>query len=51
MATPLELSTGSGADGIPVVSAVGEIDMSNAEVFRAVLDISGLSGIASVREG
>jgi anti-sigma B factor antagonist len=97
MATPLELSTRRGPDGIPVVSAIGEIDMSNAEVFRAalaaaadggqcvvdltrveyldsagihalyavaprvqliatallwpVLDISGLSGITSVREG
>ena len=95
MATPLELSTRPGPDGIPVVSAVGEIDMSNAEAFRAaleaadggplvvdltrveyldsagihalyavaprirliaspllspVLDISGLSGITSVRE-
>ena len=97
MATPLELSTRRGPDGIPVVNAVGEIDMSNAEVFRAalaaaadggefvvdltrveyldsagihalyavgprvrliatallspVLDICGLSGITSVREG
>jgi anti-sigma B factor antagonist len=37
MATPLELSTRLGPDGIPVVSAVGEIDMSNAEGFRAAL--------------
>ena len=96
MATPLELSTRRGPDGIPVVSAVGEIDMSNAEAFHAaleaadggplvvdltgveyldsagihalyavaprvrliatallspVLDICGLSGITSVREG
>jgi anti-sigma B factor antagonist len=37
MATPLELSTGCGADGTPVVTAVGEIDMSNADRFRDAL--------------
>jgi len=37
MATALELSARRGPDGIPVVTAVGEIDMSNAEVFRAAL--------------
>jgi anti-anti-sigma factor len=37
MATPLELSTRRDADGTPVVTAVGEIDMSNADRFRDVL--------------
>lgn len=37
MATPLELSTGPGRDGIPVVTVVGEIDMSNAGRLRDVL--------------
>ena len=34
MATPLKLSTRPGADGIPVVTVAGEIDMSNADRFR-----------------
>jgi anti-anti-sigma factor len=37
MATPLELSTRRDADGTPVVTAVGEIDMSNADRFRDAL--------------
>jgi anti-sigma B factor antagonist len=37
MATPLELSTRPDADGTPVVTAVGEIDMSNADRFRDAL--------------
>jgi anti-sigma B factor antagonist len=45
MATPLELSTGPGADGVPVVTAVGEIDMSNAGRFREAL----LGGATSAR--
>ncbi len=40
MATPLELSTRPGADGIPVVTAVGEIDMSNAGQFRDALSLA-----------
>ena len=40
MATPLELSTRPGADGIPVVTAVGEIDMSNADRFRDALGLA-----------
>ena len=37
MATSLELSTRRDADGTPVVTAVGEIDMSNADRFRDAL--------------
>ncbi len=37
MATPLELSTRHDGDGTLVVSAVGEIDMSNVDQFRAAL--------------
>jgi len=44
MATPLELSTRRGPDGIPVVSAVGEIDMSNAEAFRVALGAAADGG-------
>jgi anti-sigma B factor antagonist len=37
MTTPLELSTSEDDNGTTVVSAVGEIDMSNAAVFRDAL--------------
>ena len=37
MATSLDLSTRRAADGAPVVTAVGEIDMSNADRFRDAL--------------
>ena len=37
MATSLELSSRRDADGTPVVTAVGEIDMSNADRFRDAL--------------
>jgi anti-anti-sigma factor len=37
MTTPLTLSTHRRPDGIPVVTAVGEIDMSNAGTFRDAL--------------
>ena len=37
MATSLDLSTRRDADGVPVVTAVGEIDMSNADRFRDTL--------------
>lgn len=40
MATPLELSTQAGADGIPVVTVAGEIDMSNAGRFRDALGLA-----------
>ncbi len=44
MATPLELSTRPGADGTPVVTAVGEIDMSNADRFRDALRAAAEGG-------
>jgi len=37
MTTPLTLSTHRRSDGISVVTAVGEIDMSNAATFREAL--------------
>ena len=40
MATSLELSTRPGADGIPVVTVAGEIDMSNADRFRDALGLA-----------
>ena len=40
MPTPLELSTRPGADGIPVVTVAGEIDMSNADRFRDALGLA-----------
>lgn len=44
MATPLELSTRPGADGTPVLTAVGEIDMSNAGRFREALGLAAPEG-------
>lgn len=44
MSTPLELSTRRGADGTPVLTAVGEIDMSNAARFTAALGLAGPRG-------
>jgi anti-anti-sigma factor len=40
VATPLELSTRASADGIPVVTVAGEIDMSNAGRFRDALGLA-----------
>jgi anti-sigma B factor antagonist len=40
VATQLELSTRPGADGIPVVTVAGEIDMSNADRFRDALGLA-----------
>jgi anti-sigma B factor antagonist len=40
MATPLELSTRRDADGLPVVTAAGEIDMSNAGGFSDALGLA-----------
>jgi anti-sigma B factor antagonist len=48
VATPLELSTRPGADGIPVVTVAGEIDMSNAGRLR---DALGLAAAATVPGG
>ena len=39
MPTPLEISTQPGADGIPVVTVAGEIDISNADRFRDALGL------------
>ena len=44
MATRLELGTERGADGIPVVTAAGEIDMSNADKFRDALSRAAPEG-------
>jgi len=44
MATSLELTTRRDADGIPVVTAVGEIDMSNADRFRDALGQAAVAG-------
>jgi anti-sigma B factor antagonist len=40
MATPLEVSVGRDSDDVPVVVAVGEIDMSNALRFREALGVA-----------
>ena len=44
MATPLELFTRHDADGIPVVTAAGEIDMSNAARFADALGAAAPNG-------
>ena len=41
MTTPLTLSTGQRPDGTAVLTAVGEIDMSNAGQLRDALDRAG----------
>lgn len=41
MTTPLTLSTGQRPDGTAVLTAVGEIDMSNAAQLRDALDRAG----------
>ncbi|MFF0490991.1 STAS domain-containing protein [Nocardia sp. NPDC003482] len=38
MPTPLSFAHGRRADGTPVLTAIGEIDMSNAKTFAAELD-------------
>ena len=48
MATPLELSTRPGADGIPVVTVAGEIDMSNADRFRDALGLAAATAATAV---
>ena len=37
MSTPVTLSTGRGADGQVVVTAIGELDMSNVDAFSRAL--------------
>ena len=44
MATSLELATHRDPDGTPVVTAVGEIDMSNADKFRDALSQAAAAG-------
>ena len=51
MATPLELSTRPGADGIPVVTVAGEIDMSNADRFRDALGLAAAAAAAAADGG
>lgn len=41
MATPLTLITDRGADGSPRLTATGEIDLSNIDVFKqALIDVN-----------
>ncbi len=51
MPTPLEISTQPGADGIPVVTVTGEIDMSNAERFRDALGLAAAAASAGAAGG
>jgi len=51
VATPLELSTRPGADGIPVVTVAGEIDMSNADRFRDALGLAAAAAAAAADGG
>jgi anti-sigma B factor antagonist len=51
VATPLELSTRPGADGIPVVTVAGEIDMSNADRFRDALGLAATAVAAGADGG
>ena len=44
MTTRLKLSTRPGTDGTPVVTAVGEIDLSNADSFRDALSRAAPEG-------
>ena len=37
MTAPLDITTGLTADGRPLLTAIGEIDLSNATAFRARL--------------
>ena len=51
MATPLELSAPAGADGVPVVTVAGEIDMSNADRFRDALGLAAAAAAAAADGG
>jgi anti-sigma B factor antagonist len=46
--TPLELSARRDADGVTVLTAAGEIDMSNAAGFRDALSQAGADGAAFI---
>ena len=44
MTTPLKLSVRRGGDGTAVISAVGEVDMTNADAFRSALAQASAGG-------
>jgi len=46
--TPLELSARRDADGVMVLTAAGEIDMSNAAAFRDALSQAGADDAAFI---
>jgi len=46
--TPLELSARRDADGVMVLTAAGEIDMSNAAAFRDALSQAGAGDAAFI---
>jgi anti-anti-sigma factor len=46
--TPLDLSARRNADGVTVLTAAGEIDMSNAARFRDALSQAGGDGAAFI---
>ncbi len=48
MTTPLELSARRDANGVIVLTAAGEIDMSNAAGFRDALSQAGADGAAFI---
>ena len=48
MTTPLELSVQRDAGGVMVLTAAGEIDMSNAAGFRDALDQAGADDAAFI---
>lgn len=48
MTTPLELSARRDADGVTVLTAAGEIDMSNAAGFRDALSQAGAGDAAFI---
>ena len=47
MTSALSFSTGSGSDGVPVLTVAGEIDMSNAGTFAGAL-AEAVSGHSSL---
>ncbi len=44
MATPLSVSTDHGTDGTSVLTAAGEVDLSNIDVFARALDDAARDG-------
>jgi anti-anti-sigma factor len=45
MATPLDLNTTDRGDGIRVLTATGEIDLSNIDAFTGALAAAGTDGM------